>query len=354
MNKTILMAAVAALAITAPAQAEKGGKHGGQDQAAQAAQQEQQARGGGNGGHQQQRAAPAAGPAAPAIRAARSPRASGLPAAAVRAARPPASGRFPAAAVRAARPPAERQVFQQRGIGQRVDNRARFQDRIIQRQARQIELHKACVSNRFGPSVLPGPIASSARRARPSSAAGLRSSASRWATAPSSSSLSSSGRPSALLWRSNASTGAPPRFDNRATQRALFDGNRSERWNSRPEASVGQRLNVTTASNYAPVNQDWYGDYAAQRYSSLYSSTPDRFYDYNYNDGYLYQARSQRPGDRTVPALGRSLRGRPDAARPATRATTSPTAIAASITTRPIISTATATARSTASIPTRR
>ena len=38
MNRTILMAAVAAIAISAPAQAERGGHHGNQDQAAPHAQ----------------------------------------------------------------------------------------------------------------------------------------------------------------------------------------------------------------------------------------------------------------------------------------------------------------------------
>ena len=55
MNRTFLMAAVAAIAITAPAQAERGGKHGNQDPAAAQAQPAapEQQRGGGRQQRQQ-------------------------------------------------------------------------------------------------------------------------------------------------------------------------------------------------------------------------------------------------------------------------------------------------------------
>ena len=36
------------------------------------------------------------------------------------------------------------------------------------------------------------------------------------------------------------------------------------------------------------ASNDWFDDFAAQRYST-FNSTPDYFYDYNYDDGYLYQ-----------------------------------------------------------------
>ncbi len=82
------------------------------------------------------------------------------------------------------------------------------------------------------------------------------------------------------------------RTDLRATQRALMGEARAERFN-RPQASVGERLDTVQRQSFVPLKQsfeqDWYGDYAAQRYRSFYDSTPDYFYDYNYDDGYLYQ-----------------------------------------------------------------
>ncbi|MEO7365839.1 MAG: hypothetical protein ABIW03_05930 [Sphingomicrobium sp.] len=73
-------------------------------------------------------------------------------------------------------------------------------------------------------------------------------------------------------------------------QRVQFDTARNERWSPRPQVSVGERLNVRNYDNTTPVNRDWYGDFAAQRYRAQFSNAPDYSYDYNYNDGYLYQA----------------------------------------------------------------
>ena len=79
------------------------------------------------------------------------------------------------------------------------------------------------------------------------------------------------------------------RIDARATQRAQFDSARLQR----PQVAIGQRLTTpaltTQALTTQAVNQNWYGDYAAQRYSSFYTSAPNSYYNYNYNDGYLYQ-----------------------------------------------------------------
>ncbi|MEO5611461.1 MAG: hypothetical protein ABIQ67_01635 [Sphingomicrobium sp.] len=73
-------------------------------------------------------------------------------------------------------------------------------------------------------------------------------------------------------------------FDARTTERAQFDGARMRR----PQAEVGQRLNPQALATQA-VSQTWYNDFAAQRYSSQYSSAPNSYYNYNSNDGYLYQ-----------------------------------------------------------------
>jgi hypothetical protein len=59
---------------------------------------------------------------------------------------------------------------------------------------------------------------------------------------------------------------------------------RIERNGAQKIASViGQRFDT------AQVNRDWYDDYAAQRVVSFTNATPNYFYDYDYDDGYLYQ-----------------------------------------------------------------
>jgi hypothetical protein len=50
-------------------------------------------------------------------------------------------------------------------------------------------------------------------------------------------------------------------------------------------AAVGRRL------DRREIRRDWYDDYAARRIASFNSYTPDYFYDYDYDDGYLYQVR---------------------------------------------------------------
>jgi hypothetical protein len=278
MTKRILMAAVAALAITAPAQAEKGGKHGGQDQAAQAATQEQQPQAR-SGGHQQ--------------REQRQQQAQSRPQFEQRA-RPERQVFQQQRFEQRARPQRQMQVFEQRvQRAPRVDNRARFQERFDQRQERQARQFNS--GKQFRQQQLRTErVANQGRIERQARAMEFRG---RRAIEHAQVADHSFKQQLKQQRQAERFALAQQRFDrrsaqieNRATRRALFAENRGERWNSRPEANVGQRLNVTTASNYAPVNQDWYGDYAAQRYRSLYSGTPDRFYDYNYNDGYLYQA----------------------------------------------------------------
>ncbi|MEO6256112.1 MAG: hypothetical protein ABIO69_04815 [Sphingomicrobium sp.] len=64
-------------------------------------------------------------------------------------------------------------------------------------------------------------------------------------------------------------------------QVANVDGQRRVR----PLAAVGQRVNFAQNSD----NRDWYNDYAEQRYRSVYDTSPNYLYNYNYDDGYLYQ-----------------------------------------------------------------
>ncbi|HUE80451.1 MAG TPA: hypothetical protein VMN38_12605 [Sphingomicrobium sp.] len=58
---------------------------------------------------------------------------------------------------------------------------------------------------------------------------------------------------------------------------------RAQRRFQQPSISVGERITVKRD------DRDWYDDYATQRYSTFYGSSPDYFYNYNYDDGYLYR-----------------------------------------------------------------
>ena len=53
----------------------------------------------------------------------------------------------------------------------------------------------------------------------------------------------------------------------------------------RPQRSVGERVNLSEQRD----NRDWYNGFAQQRYQTFYGTSPNYFYDYNYDDGYLYQ-----------------------------------------------------------------
>jgi hypothetical protein len=69
----------------------------------------------------------------------------------------------------------------------------------------------------------------------------------------------------------------------RNARRERFADLRQQQQFQQPSISVGERINV------AQVDRDWYDNYATQRYSTFYGSSPDYFYDYNYDDGYLYR-----------------------------------------------------------------
>jgi hypothetical protein len=70
----------------------------------------------------------------------------------------------------------------------------------------------------------------------------------------------------------------------RAAQRQLSDSFRTERrHHPRALASVGDRFDGDR------LNRDWYDNYAAQRARTFYAATPQYAYDYDYDDGYLYQ-----------------------------------------------------------------
>jgi len=60
---------------------------------------------------------------------------------------------------------------------------------------------------------------------------------------------------------------------------------RSEQRERKLAAAVGKRFDARR------VNRDWYDDYATRRVASFTNLTPNYFYDYDNDDGYLYQVR---------------------------------------------------------------
>lgn len=72
------------------------------------------------------------------------------------------------------------------------------------------------------------------------------------------------------------------RRDLREDRRELRNERRAER---QVAAAIGRRFAKQR------VQRDWYDDYAARRIASFANVTPDYFYDYDDDDGYLYQVR---------------------------------------------------------------
>ena len=76
------------------------------------------------------------------------------------------------------------------------------------------------------------------------------------------------------------------KFQNRAERRfeqRQFAQQRREQQFERQQAMVGQRIDEDR------IDRDWYDDFAAQRVSAFQASSPNYFYDYDDDDGYLYQ-----------------------------------------------------------------
>ncbi|MEO8175636.1 MAG: hypothetical protein ABI626_03150 [Sphingomicrobium sp.] len=64
-------------------------------------------------------------------------------------------------------------------------------------------------------------------------------------------------------------------------QVANIDGKRRVR----PIAAVGQKVNLAARND----NRDWYNGYAENRFRAFHDTSPNYIYNYNSNDGYLYQ-----------------------------------------------------------------
>ncbi|MGI8610885.1 MAG: hypothetical protein ACR2KH_01210 [Sphingomicrobium sp.] len=92
------------------------------------------------------------------------------------------------------------------------------------------------------------------------------------------------------------------KFQNRAErriERRQRVDERRERQFENQLAMVGRPLSVER------VERDWYDDYATQRYNSFYAASLNHFYNYDDDDGYLYQVdRSSNLVTALFPLLG--------------------------------------------------
>ena len=83
------------------------------------------------------------------------------------------------------------------------------------------------------------------------------------------------------------------RFQAQATAPVrIADSTRFERRVNRPLRSVGDRIDLRQQRlnlRQQRLSNDWYNDFATQRYQTFYDASPNYFYDYDYDDGYLYQ-----------------------------------------------------------------
>lgn len=310
MTRTFLIASVAALAITVPAQAERG-KEGREQRAerapkAQSQAPEQRAERAPKGREQRAERAPQFQPQAREQRAARS----------IERARPPEQGierrqrasvnqaraqermieraarasaprnevRSQRQAERRARMVDDRNLSRQRierqakGDSNRIKAQAR-QERAVDRQARAIEDRGRLASQR----------AESRDRFSTKRLEQQNRRAERFATQQ----LRQQNRQAERLSRAQQRA-LQPRLDDRqavdsrlqtnwqtyASRSATMNDDRRERLAKRPLARVGTR-----------INPDWYDDYVPPRYAATYYDTPEYYYRYDYDDGYLYQAR---------------------------------------------------------------
>ena len=328
MTKTFLIASVAALAISAPAQAERG-KGGGQQSAEQTQKAEAPAR--------KQRAERAQKTEAPARQQQRAERAqkAEAPARAQRVERAPRVQpqmreqrveRAPKVRAQRVERSVERTqapIFERRSRDsarriearpQRIERqvkadsnraltRARTQERVVERRARTIEDRSR--------------IASQRTQSRERIAAKRIEQDNRRAERLATKQLRQQNRQAERLSRAQQRA-IQPRLDDGqpldirqqqiwtayANRFATVDDDRREIFVERPLARVGTR-----------IDPDWYDDYVPLRYRTTYYDTPDYYYRYDYDDGYLY--RVDRDNDFVMgadPAARRGLFGRPAAA----------------------------------------
>ena len=280
MNRTLLMTAVAALAITAPAQAERGGKN--KDETAQQAQQAETQKAQRGGGEQR-------------VRAERPQRMERpQPQQRVQMERPQREMR-----VRMERPQREQRVqFQRPQREQRVQfqrpqriERQRIVERAPRIERQRIErVRPLRIERQRVERVRPRHIERQQverqrfdRRPAIERPAFRAQDTDRFATQRLSRQQE---RQAQRLARTQDRFAQrldrrQNRLESLAQRRALIADSRS----FQPTRSLGERLNLREHT----VNRDWYDNVATQRFSTAYGASPNYFYDYDYDDGYLYQ-----------------------------------------------------------------
>ena len=263
MTKTILIATVAALAITAPAQAERGGKdkdRGGEAQAQQAQPQKAQ-RGGGEQRvraerpQRQERVRTERPQRQERVRMERPQRQER-----VRMERPQREQR-----VRMERPQREQRVrFDRPQREQRVRmERPQREQRVRQERSRIERVAKN--HNRFERR-------SAIERQQPRRTE-------RFAEKQQRQQFRQAERLAKFQNRSDR------RIEKQDFRQALRSERNEQRSARKLAAAIGQRLDTRQDS------RDWYDDYAGQRYQSFTNATPGHSYNYDDDDGYLYQVR---------------------------------------------------------------
>lgn len=302
MTRIFLTATVAALAITVPAQAERGEKEG-QQRAERAQKAQAQAQAQAQGQEQRAERAPKAQPQVREQRADRSVERVRAPEQKFERRERPSFNQ-----ARPQEPKFERrerahapriELRPQRSIERQVkadNNRMRAQagsqERVVERRARTIEDRGRIDSQRMQPRerIVAKRLEQDNRRADGLATKQLRQQS----------------RQAERLSRTQQ-VALQPRLDDRtvlnvqqqqnwttyANRFATFDDDR-ERFVARPLARVGTRIDL-----------DWYDDYVPPRYAATYFGTPEYYYRYDYDDGYLY--RIDRDNDLVlglIPLLG--------------------------------------------------
>ena len=297
MRKFLLIASVAAIAVAAPAGAERGGtkgEHGGGQ-----AQGQAQAQNNGGGGQRAERAQ--------ARQQARPQRAEQASQPQFQAPRQPRQQRVEQrsfAPRMQARQQERRQAFETRQARPQVERRARtVETRNIERARGQSVVRQS--AERSHPQQRIRTVERHERAIQQRAVAAERTTARQ---------LRQDGRAERLTARRDG------RVERRIDQQRPREFQRREAWQDlarridrRDDVRRDRRETLRLATIGQSVNPDWYADYAPVRYQSYYDAGPDYYYRYDDDNGYLYQLRS---GSNLVSALYPILGGAYSVGRP--------------------------------------
>lgn len=292
MTRTFLIATVAALAITAPAQAERGGGRGQKPERAQKAEKAQARQG---GGQRVERSQPRA-QQRQQVRAQASPRREQRMQQRTRVSEPRREFRQQRTERRERTMESRaraRPQFERRARQGEMRERARPQ---VERRARMVE-RRANVSAQRAQRTEQRSTRRIERQERQATQRNFRQLQRQERRADRQSNFER--RADAVQPREIQRQRTWKGFSNRIARR---DDDRRDRRDRTRVATIGQR-----------VSPDWFADYAPVRYQSFYQPTRDYYYRYDYDNGYRYQIRRD---DNFVSALFPILGGAYSVGRP--------------------------------------